>query len=1221
MCCPWEAVLPSVGAADASTTVADEHVAQITDSLIQSVGLKYAVSGVQMPEELGTALGLQRLDANLLTKLLSEASSQWQNVSQVDVKWLVWALQEIRRDPQSARSSVLSSLRRLRILPLRDGSIASGDSAGDIFELGRGVELTEEEQKLSTLFSGVRLVDSAFSFELASSRDASSLLVQLGVRQLSYDDFLRSHVISALANDQTPPTELPLLFHLARRLSPHTRSLRSHALARCLLDARAQLLASDGSVCRLGEGLALHMSCELEQSLTYVPAEPPAGWIVLDRAYVQAEADLVSLKSLLLTLGLADFPAIVQSISSDGQTDWASPSCDALLAALCAAGDHKRLEQFATALSDRWPKLSQRATRGTSKGGGDAVPSAFALSLQRHAWLVGSDGELHRPQELWTHTRELEDILGSGAVWATASFSDDLPRVLGVRTGLTADLAISQLKSWAAEPKFHSTIDQMAAMLRWLKPVVEVNETVRAALHAIPCIWLPDRSEIEHNNKKRKMPSGRVAGRFYAPRECVRQDPTGLVDSFKNTVAEEVVKLVGRAGIRCLSSYYEGHGLDHFFEVVGVAAEPQVEQLVAILTAACESGEPCATSLTAVYRVFGSWAFSDQKQRRENEHLQEDEEDDKEEATGGQVAERKRDLSIGEQIAQAVGEAAVFPTANGRWSRRSDLYFLTPASLMEDAVFRWSALANAHAVECRPPGPPYDSRRHKELHKSENRPENFVRDLEDNLTTFYSNVLQLKPIASFVRQAISASGAQPVPVTSSLRVCAAAGVLQRWSASSLSRSPQQRETLQASLVSLRLYHATAITVHDELTNPSGDLLESSRGGDAHVFLRLGDAGGMPELFLTSTATPRAFVQEMVKLLPERVRADAAMAMLTLIEAIWSWETLRSAISADIHSAVCGRDHGLGDMPMITASELWISWNSSAGTGAVATLAKASSEGEKRPLKETSVADLQTAMERELSRFNGADGVGDVGEFEEGPADVDVALAATLSRLKEQRNLPRAAPSNLHSIGYAGLGSCSGDGDGGGGSGGGGNGGVGSSGIREGEASINHSTHDFPVRIDVDAWEALCVQPTVVQAMAVASRLEQQISTGRWGEQLVARHLRETLASAKVDWVNEEEERGLPYDIIVTEHGGASGKTYVEVKATTSADKPLFEISFAEVGFAQTHGAAYSLYRVFNAKSEHAFVLKLHNVARSLTNGVLQLFAGADPAAASGLSPE
>ena len=392
-----------------------------------------------------------------------------------------------------------------------------------------------------------------------------------------------------------------------------------------------------------------------------------------------------------------------------------------------------------------------------------------------------------------------------------------------------------------------------------------------------------------------------------------------------------------------------------------------------------------------------------------------------------------------------------------------------------------------------------------------------------------------------------------------------------------------------------------------------------------MFLRLGYAGGMPELFLTSTATPRAFVQEIVKLLPELVRADAAMAMLTLIEAIWSWETLHSAISADmLHSAVCGRDHGLGDMPMITASDLWLSWNSSAGTGAVATLAKASSEAEKRPLKETSVADLQIAMERELallSRFNGADGGGDVVAFEDGPADVDVALAASLSRLKELRNLPR-------SIGYAGLGDAARGGGAGfsvGASGGVGSGdgrNCGSSGIHGSEASITHSTHDFPVSIDVDAWEALCVQPTVVQAMAVASSVERQMSTGRWGEQLVARHLRKTLASAEVTWVNEEEERGLPYDIIVTEHGGAIGSrndSYVEVKATTLADKRIFEISIGELEFARTHGAAYSLYRVFNANSEHARVLKLHNVARSLTNGGLVLFAGAAEAAASGLS--
>ena len=86
---------------------------------------------------------------------------------------------------------------------------------------------------------------------------------------------------------------------------------------------------------------------------------------------------------------------------------------------------------------------------------------------------------------------------------------------------------------------------------------------------------------------------------------------------------------------------------------------------------------------------------------------------------------------------------------------------------------------------------------------------------------------------------------------------------------------------------------------------------------------------------------------------------------------------------------------------------------------------------------------------------------------------------------------------------------------------------------------------------------------------------------------LARHLRKTLASAEVTWINEAEERFLPYDIVVTEHGGAVGSIlYMEVKATSSADKPLFEMSIAELEFARMHGAAYSLYCAFNANSEY-----------------------------------
>ena len=122
-----------------------------------------------------------------------------------------------------------------------------------------------------------------------------------------------------------------------------------------------------------------------------------------------------------------------------------------------------------------------------------------------------------------------------------------------------------------------------------------------------------------------------------------------------------------------------------------------------------------------------------------------------------------------------------------------------------------------------------------------------------------------------------------------------------------------------------------------------------------------------------------------------------------------------------------------------------------------------------------------------------------------------------------------------------------------------------------------------------------------------------MNTGRWGEELVARQLKATLKSAVVTWVNEEEERGLPYDIVIVEPNddATSGyrESFIEVKATTSADKALFEVSMAELDFARQQGAAYALYRVFNARSQHALVAKLHNVSRCIGHGGLVLFAG------------
>jgi len=121
------------------------------------------------------------------------------------------------------------------------------------------------------------------------------------------------------------------------------------------------------------------------------------------------------------------------------------------------------------------------------------------------------------------------------------------------------------------------------------------------------------------------------------------------------------------------------------------------------------------------------------------------------------------------------------------------------------------------------------------------------------------------------------------------------------------------------------------------------------------------------------------------------------------------------------------------------------------------------------------------------------------------------------------------------------------------------------------------------------------------------------AVGRWGEALTARVLRESGDFSSVDWVNEESEQGLPYDIKTTwleqeENGAQTRVTFVEVKSTISADKQLFELSLAELDFMRRAGRAYELFRVWGAGSASARVARLREPAAHLASGKLALFA-------------
>ncbi|PFH36023.1 hypothetical protein BESB_056740 [Besnoitia besnoiti] len=130
----------------------------------------------------------------------------------------------------------------------------------------------------------------------------------------------------------------------------------------------------------------------------------------------------------------------------------------------------------------------------------------------------------------------------------------------------------------------------------------------------------------------------------------------------------------------------------------------------------------------------------------------------------------------------------------------------------------------------------------------------------------------------------------------------------------------------------------------------------------------------------------------------------------------------------------------------------------------------------------------------------------------------------------------------------------------------------------------------------------CLSAENVAPSAIRDRL------GRRGEEIAFLFLSQQFESeiaegrCRVLWVNEDEEKGTPYDILVTKYGAIGSSAppetlYVEVKATGTQTKSFFEVSHKEWQFAQQHGEKFHIYRVLDAGSETPRILRIVNPYR------------------------
>ncbi|KAH0635064.1 hypothetical protein KY289_038096 [Solanum tuberosum] len=118
--------------------------------------------------------------------------------------------------------------------------------------------------------------------------------------------------------------------------------------------------------------------------------------------------------------------------------------------------------------------------------------------------------------------------------------------------------------------------------------------------------------------------------------------------------------------------------------------------------------------------------------------------------------------------------------------------------------------------------------------------------------------------------------------------------------------------------------------------------------------------------------------------------------------------------------------------------------------------------------------------------------------------------------------------------------------------------------------------------------------------ATNGKSDVMIETGRLGEYFAHKYFLEKFGEPFVKWVNETNETGLPYDLVVGDD------EYIEIKTTRSSTKDWFHITSREWQFAVEKGESFSIAHVFLSSNNTGVVTVYKNPFRLYRLGKLRL---------------
>ena len=107
------------------------------------------------------------------------------------------------------------------------------------------------------------------------------------------------------------------------------------------------------------------------------------------------------------------------------------------------------------------------------------------------------------------------------------------------------------------------------------------------------------------------------------------------------------------------------------------------------------------------------------------------------------------------------------------------------------------------------------------------------------------------------------------------------------------------------------------------------------------------------------------------------------------------------------------------------------------------------------------------------------------------------------------------------------------------------------------------------------------------ALNTSSDSERDRAIGRLGEQYVYKYLKWKCHEAIIEWMNEKQESGEPFDIRITHNGTNKQIELIEVKTTRFSNQNTFPISINEVECILSNPTSYRIYRLYYADDEEA----------------------------------